>query len=130
MPGRVFQDDPSISDADVLFRRIPRSWVNWDEAGNPSISSAAFKDEELSIYIESVMTADHRIPADAIRHHFGYGLASITAVQARGQNQALARDPEEGEPAHGVVYGPKKRGGVAAALRDFAIWVILPPAQT
>jgi hypothetical protein len=126
MPGRVFQDDPSILAAEVLFRRIPRSWVNWDEAGNPSISSAAFKDEELSIYIESVMTAEHRPPTDAIRNYFGYGLASITAAQARDQNQAVARDPEESEPAHGVVYGPKKRGGGAAALRDAAIWVIMP----
>src|SRR5665213_2243596 len=32
-----------------LFRRIPSTWIDWDDWGNAAISSAAFKDEELSI---------------------------------------------------------------------------------
>ena len=126
MPGRVFEDDPSIPGDERLFRRIPRTWIDWDEHGNPAISSAAFKDEELSVNLESVMVRDGRPPANAIRSYAGYGLAAITAAHARSLNQAVARDPLPEEPAHGVVYGHKKRAGVGGKLRDGAVWVVTP----
>ena len=99
---------------------------DWDEYGNPAISSAAFKDPELSVNLESVMARDGRQPADALGSYSGYGLAAITAAHARSLNQVVARDPLPEEPAHGVVYGQKKRGGIAAKLRDGAIWVVTP----
>ena len=126
MPS-VFEDDPTIAGDERLFRRIHRSHVLWEDDGSAAISSAAFRDEELSINIESVMIRDRRPPADAIRQHPGYGLAAITAAHARSLNQVVARDPIEEEPAHGVVYGQKKRGGIAGKLRDGASWVITPP---
>jgi len=89
-------------------------------------SSAAFKDEELSVNIESVMARDGRPPEDAVRNHPGYGLAAITAGHALSLNQAVARDPLPEEPAHGVVYGQKKRGGIGGKLRDGATWVVTP----
>jgi len=91
MPGRVFEDDPNIPADERLFRRIPRTWVDWDEHGNAVISSAAFKDEELSINLESVMVRDARPPEDAVRNYPGYGLAAITAAHARSLNQAVRR---------------------------------------
>ena len=124
--ARVFEDDPSIADDERLFRRIPRTWVVWDEEGNASISSAAFKDEELSVNLEFVMARDGRCPADAIRAYPGYGLAAFTAGHARSLNQRVAADPIPEEPAHGVVYGQKKRGGIGGKLRDGASWVIVP----
>ena len=126
MPGQIFIDDPSIQASERLFRRIPPTWVDWDEHGNALISSAAFKDEELSINLESVMTRDGRAPEDAIRSHPRYGLAAITAAHARSLNQAVAADPLPDEPAHGVVYGQKKRGGIGGKLRDGAEWVVQP----
>ena len=126
MASRAFEDDPNIADDERLFRRIPRTWVDWDEHGNAAISSAAFKDEELSINIESVMIRDGRPPADAIRAYPGYGLAAFTAGHARSLHQCVAADPIEEEPAHGVVYGQKKRGGIGGKLRDGASWVIAP----
>jgi hypothetical protein len=126
MPGRIFEDDPSIAEDERLLRRIPRAWVVWDELGNATMSSAAFKDEELSVNIESVMARDGRPPADAIRNYPRYGLAAFTAAHARSLHQAVARDPLPEEPAHGVVYGPKKRGGIGGKLSDGAIWVVTP----
>jgi hypothetical protein len=126
MTARTFEDDPSIADEERLFRRIPRTWINWDDHGNAAVSSAAFRDEELSVALESVMARDGRPPVDAIRNYPGYGLAAITAAHARSLNQRVARDPLDEEPAHGVVYGPKKRGGIASKLRDGASWVITP----
>jgi hypothetical protein len=126
VPGRVFEDDPSIPGDERLFRRIPRTWVDWDEHGNPAISSAAFKDEELSVNIESVMVQCGSLPEDAIRNYPGYGLAAITAGHARSLNQKVARDALPNEPAHGVVYCQKKRGGIGGQLRDGATWVVSP----
>jgi hypothetical protein len=83
MAGRIYLDDPSIQPAERLFRRIPSTWIDWDEQGNALISSAAFKDGELSINLESVMTRDGRPPEDAIRNHPSYGLPAITAAHAR-----------------------------------------------
>jgi hypothetical protein len=71
MPGRIFEDDPSITGNERLLRRIPRTWIAWDEFGNAAISSAAFKDEELSVNIESVMARDGRPLADAVRNYPG-----------------------------------------------------------
>jgi hypothetical protein len=132
MPGRIFADDPSIPGDERLFRRIPPTWIVWDEYGTATISSAAFKDEELSVNVESVMVRDDRPPEDAIRTYPGYGLAAITAGQARALNQAVAPDPQPEDPAHGVVYGQKKRGGIGGKLRDGATWVVtpLPPERT
>ena len=126
MPGRIFEDDPSIPGEERLFRRIPRTWVDWDEDGNAGISSAAFKDEELSINLESVMARDGRPPEDAIRGYADYGLAAITAAHARSLNHAVARDALPEEPAHGVVYGPKKRDRIGGKLRNGATWVVMP----
>ena len=121
-----FDDDSSISGDENLLRRIPASWIDWDENGNPNISSAAFKDEHLSVYLESVMARDGRAPAEAIRNYAGYGLAAITAAHARALNQKVARDPLPEEPAHAIVYGQKKRGGIGGALRDGAFWIVAP----
>lgn len=125
MADRVFIDDPNIQAAERLFRRIPSAWVDWDERGNALISSAAFKHEELSINLESLMRRDGRPPEDAIRNYPRYGLAAITAAHARSLNQAVAPDPLPDEPAHGVVYG-KKRGSVGGKLRDGAQWIVRP----
>ena len=127
MPDRVFKDDPTILGDERLFRRIPPTWVHWDEHGNPTVSSAAFKDSELSICLESVMARAGRGPADAIRGRApGFGLAAITAAHARSLDQAVARDPLPEEAAHGIVYGPKKRGRVSNKLCDGAHWVEIP----
>ena len=126
MPGRVFEDDPSIPGDERLLRRIPQTWVDWDEHGNASISSAAFKDEQLSINLASVMAQDGRAPEDTVRNYPGYGLVAITAAHARSLMQAVAPDPLPEEPAHGVAYGQKKRAGIGGRLRDGAQWVVMP----
>src|SRR6476661_1595991 len=99
MTGQVFEDDPSIPGDESLFRRIPPSWVKWDEeSGAPTVSSAAFKDLELSVNLASVMVRDNRPPSEAVRQYPGYGLAAFSASHARSLDQAVARDPKPEEP--------------------------------
>jgi hypothetical protein len=126
---RVFEDDLSISGNENLFRRINPSWTLWDDSGTPTISSAAFRDEELSVNIESLMIRDGRPPEDAIRGYPGFGLAVITAAYARSLGQAVAADPKPEEPAHGVVYGHKRRGHIDKRLRESARWQVRPSGR-
>src|SRR5260370_17877412 len=126
MPGRVFEDDPTIPGQERLLRRIHPTHVNWDENGDPNISSAAFyKDLELSVNLASVMEQAGREPGDAVRGYVGFGLAAITAAHARLLSQAVARDPKLDEPAHGIVYGEKDRP-TSRTLRPGAQSIVTP----
>jgi len=52
-------------------------------------------------------------------------------AHARPLNQAVASDTWSEEPAHGIVYGQKKRAGIGGKLRDGATWVVAaPPSET
>ena len=126
--GHEWKDDPTIRGTEILLRRIPKTWVRLDSNGNLRITSAAFKDRELSILIASVMSASGRQPRDAISGYLGYGLVSITAADARSLNQLVARDPTPDEAAHEVVVGPKhtNKRRVARKLRDLAQWIVKP----
>jgi len=126
MPGRVFEDDPNIPADERLLRRIPRPWVDWDEHGNAVISSAAFKDEELSINLESIMGARRPAARGCDPQLSWLWFGCDYRRHARSLNQAVAPDPLPEEPAHGVVYGQKKRGGIGGKLRDGALWVVRP----
>lgn len=126
MPDRAFEDDPTIPGDERLFRRIHPDHVNWNERGDPNISSAAFRDLELSVNLASVMAMAGREPGDAVRGYAGFGLAAITAAHARALNQSVSRDPKLEEPAHGIVYGEKKRANICRKLRDGAHWVVNP----
>jgi hypothetical protein len=125
MSDRVFENDPTIPGDESLLRRIHPSQVNWDESGEPNISSAAFRDRELSVNLSSVMLETGRVPGDAIRGHAGFGLAAITAAHARSLNQAVARDPVPDELSHGIVYGEKTHP-IRRKLRDGAQWIVNP----
>jgi hypothetical protein len=125
MPDRVFENDPTIPEDEDLLRRIHPSQVNWDESGDPGISSAAFDKLALSVNLASVMQEAGLEPRDAIRNHAGFGLAAITAAHARSLNQAVARDPIPDEPSHGIVYGEKTRA-IRRKLRDGARWIANP----
>lgn len=130
MEEREFEDDKTIPDNERLLRRLPPSWMIRDSSsGERVISSAAFKDQSLSICIESTMTRDGRSPIDAIRAYPGYGLASVTAGQSRSLRQSVARDPTPTEPAHGIISGKKKAGHVANKLAQLAVWVHRPASN-
>lgn len=119
------EDDPNVADDEVLLRRIAPGQVQWGEAGGPEISSAAFRELELSVNIKSTMLRDGRAVKDSLRGHSGFGLAAFTARHARSLDQAVFPEPTPEEPAHGVVHGRKSRS-IARKLRDGAAWIVLP----
>lgn len=124
MPERQFEDDPTIVDDDVLFRRIPPVWLTPGEGGRKRISSAAYKDFELSILVEALMTAARRPPNDALHDYPDACLVSIMAGFARQHGQKVLKDnAPPHDPAHGLVVG-KKTGSVSKAFARASRWVI------
>jgi hypothetical protein len=118
------RDDPTISGDMILYRRIPpwKDNVTWDEMGQPTFSSANFKDriQELSLHLAAETT-----PAEMLERHEGFGLIQMTAEQVRticGSAVIICRCTEEPERGHVLVCG-KITGGAARKLKEAARWV-------
>jgi hypothetical protein len=79
----------------------------------------------MSILIGDTLEAEGRPPSDALDGYPDHFLVSITADDARAQEQEVERTPVPEEPAHGDIVGKKTRGR-SRALRDAAEWVKAP----
>lgn len=119
-------DDPTIEDADILFRGLQADWIVPGESGRMRIASAAFKNEELSVLIRSVLAAVGRNENDAFTACPGVSLCSFTVALARSLAQNVVRDGDPpNDSAHGLVVG-KKNKTVANRLAREALWVVPP----
>lgn len=133
MPGHDFPDDPDIPDDTLLLRRIVThkpGWVAKDGAtGALRPSSGAFEDHPngtpMSVVLENKLREAGRPLEDALSGHDGFALAAITAGQARALGLRVAVDPQDDEPAHGIVIG-KKTQGIKRKLARAAQWIVPP----
>lgn len=127
MSQPVYQDDTSIRDEERLFRRVHvKQLVPDDDTGLARVSSGAFKDKDLSVQIESVLTESGRSAESCLRNYEAHKLVSITAANARQFNEAVCRDPLPEEPSHGLVYGSKNNPRISNGISALAAWVIPP----
>jgi len=145
-PCDVFEDDPTVLDSDVLYRMVRYDTVQWDGENAVRARTNAFQDQPpqraqkmgypavaLSVYLGSILQRDGIDPANLVedsRWRGGYGVASITAGQARLEGQGVARDPLPDSAAHCLVFarsGRKKTKGQSKALARHAIIVVPPP---
>jgi hypothetical protein len=103
------QDDQTIPDHVVLWRRIPPlHWVRDDSAPvGHRISSAAFDDPEMSVVIAVECTGGE---ITLLSGHNGFGIASFTVGDVRTLGWGVVRDPDENLPGHALVLGKKTRG--------------------
>ena len=128
MCQQAYLDDPEIADETRLFRRIPPSWLVRDEdTGFSRVSSAAFRDKELSIDIETVLILHGETAEHCLRNYPAYALVSLLARDGRNHQQIVCHNPQLENPSHGLIYGIKNRR-VKEGLRDAALWVIPPVA--
>lgn len=98
------QDDASIADGVELWRRIPIEEWKADES-RPS--SMAFDNPELSVVIASECTGGM---ATLLQGHERYGVASLTAGQARVLGWGIIRVPDPDLPGHAHLTGKKTKG--------------------
>ena len=128
MATTAYNDDPTIPDGAVLWRRVPPWHFFYDEnLGRVRPSSAAFDDDTDGEPLSIVLAAESDGPERVLAGHAGYALAAFTAGLARECNQGIARDPLPDEPAHALVFGRKTRS-VRNRLAQSATWVVPPPS--
>jgi hypothetical protein len=118
------EDDRTILDEERLLRRIhPQQLVPDENNGKFRVSSAAFRDRELSVVIESALRVTDRSPADTVARHPSHSLVAIRAGLARQKAQRVFRGPDPDEPAHGLVCG-NKNSKCASEFARSAEWVV------
>lgn len=126
MSDQQFTDDPSIGNADDLWRRIRQDQTIFDnniKMYRPS--SGAFNDNRDGSPMSVDLAKIAKFPSVTLKGHEDYNLASITAGLARDCGQIVAHDPQPDNPAHSVVAGAKTYS-VRSRLAKAANWV-LPP---
>jgi hypothetical protein len=143
MPPQVL--DAPVSDADNLYRRIPTSQAPYNENRKrrwPS-SAALFPgqddDNEVSVYLGSVLEEYNLTPLDVLERHEDYGLICFPASSARGAGYGIRREPVLNskrplrvDPAHAVLTGTpltskQKRKPARIVLDDDRLIVIRDP---
>lgn len=122
------EDDPSIGDESLLYRRIVPEWiVPGKDGGEPRISSQGFTNKSMSVNVGPCIDANgHELP-DLLRKYPACSLAAVPAGLARREGQAVFYEEAQGEICHGLVEGKKTRS-VARQLAHAANrnWVIRP----
>lgn len=121
------QDDPSIKDDDVVWRRVPWISVTYKN-GRPEAQSGAFNDSSdgtpMSVDIASLCTS--------ARESMGIcdgGLVELRVGDLREQGFGVLRHPEAGNRAHAYVTG-KKSSGKRRRIARLAKWKIEPPPNS
>src|SRR4051812_22133372 len=100
MPSRV--DDPSISNDEVLWRRILPAWIYHQPDGVIRPASVAFSDRlssELSVHLASVLSDPDRALAGRPQD----SLVAVTVSLVRSLGYAVARDPTPDDPSHALI---------------------------
>jgi hypothetical protein len=110
-------DDGSIKDDACLLRRIrPDQIVDDENAKVQRPSSAAFRDPEMSVDAEPMLTANGGDWQTCLKGYDGYSLVNIDAVHARAKGLAVVHKPIKDDPhlpdnqAHTEVLGKKTLG--------------------
>jgi hypothetical protein len=125
MAERLHTDDPTIPDAESLWRRVPRTpqHLVWDgNRGCFRVSSAAFDGDEMSVALAS----EAGTPDLMLGSHEEFGVVALEAGLVRSRQQIVVRDPLPDQPAHALVIG-RKTDSVRRALARAARWVVRPP---
>lgn len=125
-----FDDDKTILDEELLYRRIPPDFCRWDEdLGVARPISAAFSDHKngspMSVVLASELNAAGRDPASLVVNFPGYALVTVTAALVRSLGLGIIRSPLAEEPAHAEIFG-KKTDSIRKKLRCAAAWVVAP----
>ena len=120
------RDDPSISNADRLFRRVRPNQLFSEPDGSHRPTSAVFKNQELSVNIESLMVEQGRRPEDTLTNFPHEFLTSIVSGNVRAHGCPIVKDTvPPNDPAHGLVLGRKTNAFANAMVRTHQ-WIVAP----
>ena len=114
--SRVPESKEPIPGDTRLYRRLHPDQVVWDDNEHRlRASSAAFKDEHLSVNLGNELARINKTPAFALRAHPRHSLGWFSAAFARARDHVVIPKPTEDDPTHGEVIG-RKTGSCATAF--------------
>lgn len=117
-------DDGSIADEWSLLRRIhPDHIVPDKNSGGLRVSSAAFRDPEMSVDVEEMLIKSGKTWQFSLEGYPAYSLMRLLASVPRSLQQAVVHVPLPDNDAHAEVQG-KKTNSVARSLSAAASWVL------
>lgn len=115
--------------SNLRFRRVRPNQVVFFEDGTTRPSSMVFKDQELSVNIESLMVEQGRPPEDTLTGYPDEYLTSVLAGHVRERGHPIVKDPgPKHDLAHGLVLG-KKKDAFANAMIRLHQWLVAPPEK-
>ncbi|MEJ7859996.1 MAG: hypothetical protein WKF90_00020 [Pyrinomonadaceae bacterium] len=129
MPVR--EDDLSIADEDLLWRRIQNipQWLKINSDGTFRLSSAAFLDDytgEVSVHLEKIILSQEKVLAGKPDD----GLVEIEAGFPRSLSHKITHDPTNDDPSHALICPPEisnnRRRTDAKKMAKIARWLIHP----
>lgn len=129
-PTVEYENDASISDGEILYRRVRSDLWHWQE-GRPA--SGAFDDSgdgsPMSVALHSLLEAAGMEPQDLLRDlPPQFGLVRFTVGFARSLGLAVtSMPPVAGQPAHGWVSGKKTRSRQKRLATNCEIEIQPPP---
>lgn len=130
MAGKAVQDDRTIRDEDLLWRRVPPWHFFFDDnLGRDRPSSAAFDDDPDGHPMSVILASETAGPESVLEGHEGFALAGLTVREVRSCGLGVIRDPLPKEPAHALVVGRKTKS-VRSRLARAASWVVSPPSSS
>ena len=125
------RDDPSISDDDSVYRRIPEDWaISDDNLRRFRLSSQAFK-QGGTYGLVSVYLASETSPDAVMAEGRQVYLVEVGVGTIRDLGLGVIRSPESGGPGHCDITGRKTKS-VLNRIAKQARWVAgyAPPSWT
>lgn len=118
-------DDPSITDDQILWRRVHPEQVVLDRNLNQKRPTSQAFNNSSGTSGMSVDIADETTVQDTLKGYPDHLLVEFEAGLVRQLNQGVIRDPLPDNPAHAEVTG-KKRKPVQRSLYTNCRWVVDP----
>ena len=123
--GPEYVDDQSIGDDEDLWRRLPASWVKYDnELQTNRVTSQAFQNSPDRTPTSVSISSELNGPGELLEDHPGYGIGSLTAGHSRSCGQGICRNPLPEKPAHAYIFGAKTRPNMRCLARGCEIIVV------
>jgi hypothetical protein len=112
-----------VQPSDILLRWLHPGQFKWDES---RATSAAFKDDEMSVDILSLTTIKESYIRAQKRDK--NAVVSLKAQLVLDKGLTVIHSPVEGNYAHAIVFG-KKTGSIIKFLTKNSIVEIYPPYE-
>lgn len=142
-PSSVYLDDPTIGGDELLYRMVKRANTKYEDGVAVRGGANAFQDippdsldrvgapaVAVSVLLESELSARGVSATDLVQQlDSEYGVVSVTARDARNEDQGIVRWPTDDQPAHAMIFclsGSKKTAGQSKRLAKASTVVIAP----